>query len=379
MNKKPTIITERVDDIPLLLAQMDRVGLAEVLDAHFPTHGNWQGLSFGRVTTIWLSSILSRGDHRLVHVEPWVAQRQMMLSQITGGAVRAHECSDDRLAIVLRLLSDDQGWVSFESALNQHLVRVYDLQADRVHVDSTSASAYASVSDEGLFQFGHSKDHRPDLPQVKVMQAVLDPLGMLLATDVVSGERVIGPLYVPYIERVQASLGRSDLLYVGDCKMASRQTRAWIAGQGVYYLCPLSQVQLSKGGWKRRSSLPCGLTSSSEWCIASPTTANLNVLPKATSVRCPWHSKGRVRASGGWSVASWCRPCVMPRPQRRPFAPAWRKRKWKRSINAAEVANALKTWTTCVKPFRDWDCRALCGQSQSRNGAAHSRSLARSV
>ena len=246
MNDKPTIITERVDDIPLLLAQMERMGLAEVLDAHFPTHGNWQGLTFGRVTTIWLSSILSRGDHRLVHVEPWVAQRQMRLSQATGDVVRAHEFRHDRLEIVLRLLSDDEAWVSFESALNQHLVRVYDLQAERVHVDSTSASAYVSVSDDGLFQFGHSKDHRPDLPQVKVMQAVLDPLGMPLATDGVSGERADDPLYVPCIERVQASLGRSGLLYVGDCKMASRQTRAWIAAQGAYYLCPLPQVQLSE-------------------------------------------------------------------------------------------------------------------------------------
>jgi transposase len=205
MHEKSTIITERVDDMPVLLAQMERMGLVEVLDAHLPTHGNWQGLSFGRVTTIWLSSILSRGDHRLVHGEPWVAQRQMTLSQAMGEVVRAHECSDDRLEIVLRLLSDDKGWESFASTLNQHLVRVYDLQAERVHVDSTSASTYASVSDEGLFQFGHSKDHRPALPQVKVMQAVLDPLGMPLATEVVSWERADAPLSIPCIERVQAS------------------------------------------------------------------------------------------------------------------------------------------------------------------------------
>jgi transposase len=226
---------------------MARMGLAALLDAHFPTHGNWQGLPFGRVATIWLSSILSRGDHRLVHVEPWVAQRQGTLSRVTGEGVRAHEFSDDRLEIVLRLFSDDAHWTAFESALNQHLVRVYDLPTQRVHVDSTSASAYTSVSEEGLFQFGHSKDHRPDLPQVKVMQAVLDPLGMPLATDVVSGERADDPLYVPCIERVRASLGRSGLLYVGDCKMASRNTRAWVAGQGDYYLCPLPQVQLTEG------------------------------------------------------------------------------------------------------------------------------------
>lgn len=247
MNEKPNIITERVDDIPLLLAQMDRMGLAALLDAHFPTHGNWQGLPLGQVATNWLSSILSQGDHRLVHVESWVAGRQITLSQVTGEGVRAHEFSDDRLEIVLRLLSDDSRWVAFESALNQHLVRVYDLRADRVHVDSTSASVYAGVNEEGLFQFGHSKDPRPDLPQVKVMQAGLDPLGMPLATDVVAGNRADDPLYVPCIERVQASLGRSGLLYVGDCKMASRETRAWIATQGAYYLCPLPQVQLEEG------------------------------------------------------------------------------------------------------------------------------------
>jgi hypothetical protein len=149
--------------------------------------------------------------------------------------------------IVLRLLSDDQRWAAFEAALNPHLVRVYDLRTERVHVDSTSASAYTSVSEEGLFQFGHSKDHRPDLPQVKIMQAVLDPLGMPLATDVVSGERADDPLYIPCIERVQQSLDRSGLLFVGDCKMAAQDTRAFMALAGDYDLCPLPQVQLEEG------------------------------------------------------------------------------------------------------------------------------------
>jgi len=247
MHEIPNIITERVDDIPLLIEQMQRMGLPTLLDNHFPTHGNWTGLSLGWVSTIWLSSILSRGDHRMVHVEPWVAKRLWTLRVTTGQAVTRVAFTDDRLEIVLRRLSDDTRWAAFESALNQHTVRVYDLSTARVHVDSTSASVYATVSEGGLFQFGHSKDDRPDLPQVKVMQAVLDPLGMPLATDVVSGERADDPLYLPCIARVQASLGRRGLLYVGDCKMASRETRARIAASGDFYLCPLPQIQLAEG------------------------------------------------------------------------------------------------------------------------------------
>jgi len=58
---------------------------------------------------------------------------------------------------------------------------------------------------EGRLQFGPSKDDRPDLTQVNVMQAVLDPLGMPLATDVVAGERAAAPLDVPWMERVPMS------------------------------------------------------------------------------------------------------------------------------------------------------------------------------
>jgi len=34
-----------------------------------------------------------------------------------------------------------------------------------------------------MFQLGHRKDHRPDLPQVKISMAVLDPLGLPLTDD----------------------------------------------------------------------------------------------------------------------------------------------------------------------------------------------------
>jgi transposase len=244
MTTNLSIKTERVDDIPVLLTQAEKIDVAGLLDSHFIPHANWQGTSLGWTATIWLTHILSEGDHRLNHVQAWAAKRLDTLRICTDQPVREQEWSDDRLGIVLDALSDDEHWQEFEQALNRHTVRVYKLKPKQVRVDSTSASGYGTVSEEGLLQFGHSKDHRPDLPQVKVMISALDPLGMPIATQVVSGERADDPLYVPAIQQVQASLGEHDLLYVGDCKMAALKTRAFIHAQEDYYLCPLPEKQL---------------------------------------------------------------------------------------------------------------------------------------
>jgi transposase len=100
------------------------------------------------------------------------------------------------------------------------------------------------VTPEGLFQFGYSKDRRPDLPQVKVVLSALDPLGMPVATEVVSGHRADDPLYIPAVKRVRAGLEQKGLLYIGDSKMGAIGTRAFVQAGGDRYLCPLSKVQL---------------------------------------------------------------------------------------------------------------------------------------
>jgi transposase len=244
MSETLTITSERVDDIPLLLAQLERMGLQPLLDAHVPTHGNWVGLSLGWVTVSWLTHILSEANHRLNHVEAWAEKRLDTLRGCTGQRVHPLDVSDDHLAAILEAFSEDERWSVFESALNQHLLRVYALQPERVRLESTTASGYWSVTEDGLFQFGHSKDHRPDLPQVKVMLSALDPLGMPVATDVVAGQRADDPLYVPAITRVREGLKRRGLLYVGDCKMGALETRAFLQAGGDYYLCPLSELQV---------------------------------------------------------------------------------------------------------------------------------------
>lgn len=244
MTEQLTVTTERVDDIPIVLAQSEDMGLAELLDEYFKPHGNGEGTSLGWTTAVWLTHIVSEGDHRMNQVQGWVAQRVQTLQGCAGQEVQEQSWSDDRLALVLDALAQPEVWQRFEAALNQRLIRVYQLQPQRVRLDSTTASGYWSVTEDGLFQLGYSKDHRPDLPQLKVMLSALDPLGLPLVTQVVAGKAADDPLYIPAIQQVSQSLPEHGVLSVGDCKMAALSTRAYVQAQGDYYLCPLAQTQL---------------------------------------------------------------------------------------------------------------------------------------
>jgi transposase len=241
MDTELTLITERIDDFVLLIHVMRRLNLPEILDRHLPRHWLQEGLSWGWVATIWLAHIVSQGDHRKLTVRDWVRQAHETLEQATGQSIRETDFTDDRLTIVLRELSKPMYWHGIEQELGQNTIRVYDLEQKRVRVDATTVSGYHVGGAASLFQFGKSKD-APGLLQVKVMQAVLDPLGLPLATDVVSGEQADDGLYIPIIARLLTCLTQTGLVFVGDCKLSALATRAYIHDRGHHYLTPLALV-----------------------------------------------------------------------------------------------------------------------------------------
>src|SRR6266545_2246411 len=216
---------ETVADLPVLWATLQRLDFPHLLDRHLPAPCLWRGpLTPGEVRSLGLLFVVSQGDHCLNHVAPWVAQHQGVLAALLGKPVQPSDAHDDRLADLLDRLGAGRPFAALDRDRNQHTLRVYDLPSDTVRSAATTANAYAEVlSAQGLLQFGHSKDD-PDRPQFKIAAAVLDPLGMPLATAVVPGNSSDDPLYIPAIQAV-----RQAFVVAGhDC-----------------YLCPLSEAQLS--------------------------------------------------------------------------------------------------------------------------------------
>jgi transposase len=234
---------ERVDTLPLILHWLDKMHVADLIDALWQPHGNWEGLSYGQVAVLFLAFVLYTHTHRLSYVEDWSVEHRHTLERATGWRLRDKELTDDRLGRLLEELGSDPGRAAqYQQLQGQHLIRAYALPTEVARYDTTTFSVYHDEDEreEPLLTFGHSKDRRPDLRQYKQGLATLDPAGVPLMTLTVPGKQADDDLYVPAWYAVRDTLGHSDFLYVTDSKGSATVIRATIAAEGGYYLCPLA-------------------------------------------------------------------------------------------------------------------------------------------
>jgi transposase len=249
-----TVIThEAVDDVPVVIAWLLNMQVDTLVDAVLPPpHGNWQGLSYGQVTVIWLTHMLTQCDHRLCPVQEWVADRLTVLCRCTGWPVSAQDLTDDRLEAVLDLFGDERSrpWEALDWAMGRYLVQAYRLPTDTVRIDTSTFSVHHGERDpEGqpysLLRFGKSKDQRPDLRQFVQALGTLDPAGTPLVSLMLRGNHSDSPVYLPVWRQMVEIIGRTDFLLVGDCKLSSLDNRAQLQLSGGLYLSPLAMT----GSW----------------------------------------------------------------------------------------------------------------------------------
>jgi len=240
----PQIEPERIDDLPLALGLLDRMGLSQIITTHLGAgHGNRRGLSYGQLAQAFSARIITAQDHRLVAVEAWAQDHQRLLSRVLGAPVGDKDFTDDRLADLLYALgsASPDTREAIETDLGQHLVRAYRLPTEVGRADMTTVSVYHErpAGADGLLQFGRSKDHRPDLRQYVQALGTLDPAGIPLVTATVDGNCGDPPLYLPLWRRMVQVIGHTEWLFVGDSKLHSAQNLAEIQRAGGWVLTPL--------------------------------------------------------------------------------------------------------------------------------------------
>jgi hypothetical protein len=118
------IIHERVDELPLLLAQWHEMGVPELVNEAFATHPHWQGLSLGHLGAVGLVFRLAESNQRVSHPRSGAARHLHTLAVGLGVAGVATDVTDDRRAQARDYLKEDEAWRRVEDPLHTRLIRV---------------------------------------------------------------------------------------------------------------------------------------------------------------------------------------------------------------------------------------------------------------
>ena len=241
----PSTRIERVDDLPLILTWLLNMHVSGIIDGIWHAHGQWQGLSYGKLALLFVAYVIHQRSHRLMTMEGWLNDHRMVIEQVTGWSIRQKEATDDRIGLLLDELgySEEKGGI-LQQRLGEHIIQAYELPTEVARYDTTSFSVHHAVPEPGepqreLLRFGHSKDNQPSLLQFKQGLGTLDPAGIPILTQTLSGEVADDGLYLPAWQQMGVTLKRTDFLFVADCKAAALETRAGIATQQGFYLFPL--------------------------------------------------------------------------------------------------------------------------------------------
>ena len=241
-------ISERADDLPLIIHWLKEMDIASIIDRELASpHGNRKGLSYGQLSVLLISYVVSQSDHRLCAVESWVDKHRQTLEIATGWTMGKKDATDDRLADLLSIIgsSKPEPRDNIALRLGQKTIRAYELPTDKARSDTSSFSVYHQPRTESsnLLNFGYSKDRRPDLVQYRQMLATLDPMGLPLLGATLAGNKTDESDYLPTWQKLAKIIGHQDFLFLADSKASTWKNRALINQEGGIYCFPLAMSQ----------------------------------------------------------------------------------------------------------------------------------------
>lgn len=224
------LLTERLGPLPIINHYLDRLGIDDLLRRFVPS-GTWR-------------TRLDPVKGILVLLRSMVVEREPIYRQAETTATFAPRCfglkesdlpslRDDAIGRALdRLFDADRG-----SLLTEVVARLpgrFEIAFDEIHNDTTTirfAGQYFSAKGRSLrgkkapwITYGFSKDHRPDLKQLVFLLSTSEDGGVPVQFRCENGNTNDAATHLETWEALRKATGRSDFLYVADCKLCDRET-----------------------------------------------------------------------------------------------------------------------------------------------------------
>lgn len=226
----------QVGGLRLILKYLDQVGLVEIINQHCPRRPHEDGLSDGEaMAALVINRMLA--PCALSNVATWVEQSGLHLLL---GIADPQKFNYDRL--VDALLAVYPHWSDIAAEVTLRAVAAFGLKVETVHYDLTSILFYGDYEGSAWVDYGYSRDHRPDRPQINLGLSATDDGEVVLpgGSDIHPGHTNDGATTVGVHQQLRELFQRSDLLVTGDRIMQSAMNMLTIARAHGRFLGPVA-------------------------------------------------------------------------------------------------------------------------------------------
>ena len=237
--------SEHLGALPIVDRFLDRVGLQALLERHLPAGDTRVALGAATVIGVIVRNLCVAREP-LYGLAEWADRHDPGLLGLAEGEAVA--LNDDRAGRALDQLFDaDRGSLLCELMLG--VISEFKVDCSQLHNDSTSISLHGDyTAADGRARagkptvcaaLGHSKDHRPELKQFVLELTVSADGAVPVAHRLPDGNVTDDQTHIHTWDGLVKLVGRSDFLYVADCKLATRQNMTHIHARGGRFLSVL--------------------------------------------------------------------------------------------------------------------------------------------
>jgi transposase len=167
--------TQRLDHLGIVAGICKQIGLIEIIDESLPSPVA-RKVSCGQATQAMILNALGFTSRALYLMPEYMQNKPVEL--LIGEGLEADDFNDDTLGRALDELQQ-AGVTGLFARIANDAARVFNLESDYVHVDTSSISVQGTYDSEYAVEmsekyetakvtYGYSKDKRPDLKQVVV-------------------------------------------------------------------------------------------------------------------------------------------------------------------------------------------------------------------
>ena len=224
--------TYQLGGLTLVLTYLERIGLAAVVDRYCRRDGL---ISEGSVMTVLVVNRLLQ-PCPLSGVAEWVQHTGLHLWL---GIPDPTLLNYDRLVDTLKAVFPY--WQTIAAEITLNAVAQFGLDIHTVHYDLTSICFCGKYEGSSWVEFGYSRDHRPDRPQLTIGLSTTADDDVVLpgGSGIHPGGTNDATTTVPTYQTLQALFERSDLLVTGDRIMQSVENMLTIARAHGRFLGPV--------------------------------------------------------------------------------------------------------------------------------------------